>query len=159
MDFKKYFRRRMKRVKASLRKPFEQSRALKKLWRVMGAQGVILHMARQGRWNIWLAFVLSLIFLGLVFGCAALAETVGFPDWTWIFIMPIIFISTFVHYALWRATSNLRQPVLKLVMRIYVIPMLALMFFLVLAVTAVALKDALNSLTDTLNASLIGDEY
>ena len=153
MDFKKHYRRRMKRLKQSFIEPIEQSRAVKQMWKLMGTQGMIFHMARQGRWNVWLAFVLSLASMGLVLGGIALANQFGTPWWSWFFIAPPIAIAAFLHYALWRATSHMTSGFMSLVLRLYAIPMLALLFCLVVGAVVVGLNYLLDYFLHALKGS------
>ena len=150
MDFKKHYRRRMKRLKASFVEPLEQSRAVKKLWKLMGTQGVILHMARQGRWNVWLAFALSLLSMAAVMGGIALSTSLGSPWWSWFFIAPPAAIASFLHYALWRSTNHMQSGMMRFVLRLYVIPMLALLFCLVVGVIVVGLNQSFEYFVEVL---------
>ncbi|MBA44585.1 MAG: hypothetical protein CMF62_11365 [Magnetococcales bacterium] len=144
MDFKKHYRRRMKRLKASFVEPLEQSRAVKKLWKLMGTQGVIFHMARQGRWNVWLAFALSLLSMGVMVALLPLASGKGTPWWIWLIMSPPVLIAAFVHYALWRSTSHMKSGVTAFFLRLYTIPMLSFLFCLVIAVIVVGLNQFLH---------------
>ena len=151
MDFKKYYRRRMKRLKAGFRRPFEQSKTLQKLWRLMGAKGVLLHMGLQGQWNPWVAFVLALASLAVVFGLIAITNALQTRFWgTYILVVPAV-LSTYIHFALWRAARKMRDSLGSLVLKLYTIPMLGLMFFLMLAIVVVSLNEFLEFLFEAIN--------
>jgi len=148
MDFEKHYRRRMKRLKKSLREPFEKYESLQRLLKLMGAQGVFLHMAKQGRWNPWVTFILCLISLVILLGAAHGIVLLDKPWWSWFLTAPVVFLSAFLHFALWRAAGNMRSSIWAALLRAYLVPMLALMFFLVFAVFAVGLQDLLGAVVD-----------
>ena len=151
MDFKKHYRRRMKRLKAGFRRPFEQSKTLQKLWRLMGAKGVLLHMGWQGQWNPWVAFVLALLSLGLVFGLVAITTALELRFWaSFILVIPSV-LSTYIHFALWRAATKMRSSVFSMVLKVYTIPMLGLMFFMMLAIIVVTMNALLVSILEIVN--------
>ena len=153
MDLQKFYRRRMKRLKRSIKAPLEQSRAVQKIWKLMGAQGVLIHMGRQGRWNVWLAFVLSLISLAILLGLMQIFTLLEAPLWSWLIAIPFMGLSAFVHYALWRATRY-SSSLTATVMRLYAAPMLTLIFFFLLGFIVVSLNEGLNFLLNNLKETL-----
>lgn len=154
MDFEKHYRRRLKRLKKSLHEPFEKYQALKKLVKLMGAQGVFLHMGKQGRWHPWWAFLACLVLLALFLGVLSLVTHFDHPWWAWFLTTPMLLITSFVHYALWRAAGNMRSSFGATVLRAYTIPMLTLFFFLVVGTLATGLQGFFENFFDGLGAVL-----
>lgn len=144
MDWEKFFRRRLKRLRRSFVEPLEQSKAARALWHTMGTQGMLIHMARQGLWPVWISFGACLLALGWLIGALYLVVWFGTPWWSWFFAAPIIILTAFVHYALWKASGRMPSGTSSLVLRLYVIPMLTLLFFMVVAVVVVGFSWGLN---------------
>ena len=155
MDFEKFFRRRMKRLRRNFIEPLEQSRAVQALWKTMGTQGMLIHMARQGRWNPWLSFGLCLGSLGALMGVLRLVTYLGTPWWAWFFGAPVVILSAFVHYALWKAAGHMKSGLWALMLRLYVIPMLTLLFFLVIGVIVVGISWALSHFFEGLKSAIV----
>ena len=144
MDFKKHYRRRMKRLKASVLEPLEQSRAAKKMWKLMGAQGVLLHMARQGSWNVWLAFIVAVLSVAVFFMVVSALSASGLTRMSWFILLLPAALSAFTHFALWKSAMRLRSGLKSMVFKLYSIPMLSLMFMIFVGVVIVCVHSSLK---------------
>ena len=118
----------------------------------MGAQGVLIHMARQGRWNMWLAFLIALASLGLVLLGIAIMDFFDAPLWAWVFMSVPAFLSSFVHLALWRSASH-RKGVMAFIMKLYTIPMMGLMFCMFVGIVVVSIQQGLEGFSQAIQSS------
>lgn len=140
-EIETFFRRRFKRLKRSMAAPFKKSKTFKKLWHLMGPKGVLLYMAIQGRWNPKITFFLCLASLVGVYQTLIFILNAGFSFLGWVALVPMVLLSGYMHYTLWRCAQNMRGRFLAPLFRLYAAPMVAVLFFLILGILATGLHE------------------